>query len=465
MVAALAKAMARRGHRVGVVTPLYLGLLEKFSGLKKMDYFMQLPLGDDRVEAEIYTLDVEPGLTIYFVHQPGFYFRPGIYAENNREYPDNAQRFYFLSKAVVHLARYLSWQPQLIHIHDWQVGLVPELVRHQAVADGWNHPPPVLLTIHNLAYQGVFERETFPLTNLPISRFGPTGAEFYGWVNCLKSAIVATDAITTVSPRYAREITTPEFGCHLDTLLRERSRVLRGILNGVDYDEWQTETNQHLAENYSAESLEGKAACKAAIQKRMGLPVEPGIALFGSVTRLADQKGMDILMGALEEMLAAPMQFVLLGSGSADLEKEYVRLAQRYPGKVAVQIGYDHALSHQIEAGSDFFIMPSRFEPCGLNQMYSLRYGTIPIVRVTGGLDDSVVDVTEDPESADGIKFREFSPRALAKSIRKALALYEVPELFQTYRERGMKADFSWNRTGKEYEDQYRELIPSLNMG
>lgn len=456
MVAALAKTMARKGHQIGVVTPLYSGLFQKFPGLTKLDYYLRLPIGPDWVEAEIYTMSPEPGLTFYFVHQPGYYFRSGLYSENGADFPDNAQRFFFLSKAVVHLARYLPLQPELVHIHDWQVGLVPLMLRAARETEGWGTPPSTLLTIHNLAYQGVFSAASFAYTNLPKSYFSPSGAEFYGLVNCLKSAIIASDRLTTVSPRYAREITTPEFGCGLDPLLRHRQSSLSGILNGVDYEEWKTESNPYLPAPYSVDQIEGKAICKQVLQKEMGLTPDPKMPVFGSVTRLADQKGVDIQLGALEEMLAADIQFVLLGSGSSELERAYRRLASRYPNKAAVHIGYSHPLAHRIEAGADFFLMPSAFEPCGLNQMYSLRYGTIPIVRVTGGLDDSVVDITENLKLADGIKFREYSSRALSKAMRKALALYQSPKLLDQYRHHGMEADFSWDRTGVAYESIYK---------
>jgi starch synthase len=442
-----------------VVTPLYKGLFDKFPALKKLDYWLRVPLGDGWVEGEIYTLSPAPGLTIYFLHQPGFYWRNGLYGEQGSDFPDNAQRFIFLSKAVAHLARYLPWKPQLINIHDWQVGLVPHLVRHQRDREGWGDAPPVVTTIHNLAYQGVFPASAFGLTNLPPDYFRPWAVEFHGFMNCLKAALVGSDRLTTVSPRYAREITTAEYGCGLDAILRDRQPVLSGILNGVDYDEWQTEKNPHLPAPYSVRSVAGKAVCKASLQAELGLPVDPGVPIFGSVTRLADQKGVDIQLGALEEMLPSNMQFVLLGSGSTELEQAYQRLQLRYPHKVSARIGYDHALSHRIEAGADFFLMPSRFEPCGLNQMYSLRYGTIPIVRVTGGLDDSVIDINDNRAAADGIKFHEYSSRALAKAIRKGLALFQTPKLLATYRRHAMRADFSWDRTGASYEEIYRKVI------
>ena len=317
--------------------------------------------------------------------------------------------------------------------------------------EGWGNPPPTCLTIHNLAYQGVFPSETYELTNASKEFFMPDGAEYYGLLNCLKAGIAFSDVITTVSPRYAREITTEEYGCGLDGLLRRRRDHLFGILNGVDYSEWNTTNNPYLHKPFSHSRIAGKKANKLELQKFLGLPVNPDIPLFGTISRLAEQKGVDIQLGALTEMLSAKMQFVLLGSGSPDYEKGYHNLARRFPGQVGVRIGYDEKLAHLIEAACDFYLMPSQFEPCGLNQMYSLRYGAIPVVRATGGLDDSVIDFSQDPKNANGIKFHEYSPHALAKAIRKALAIYERPELFRRYRRNAMKADFSWEKTVAEY--------------
>ena len=455
MVGALGKALAAAGHEACIVTPLYRGIREKYPELKHVDWYLNLPMGARHVNAQLWSLEPQPGLTVYFVDHPGYFDRAGIYHEDNISYLDNAERYIFFSKCVAHLARYLPWRPELVHVHDWQVGLVPALILQQA-REGWLNPPPTCLTIHNLAYQGTFSPETFALTNLPYEFFGLEGAEFYGYLNCLKAGIAFADRITTVSPRYAREITTEEFGCGLDGFLRNRQGRLTGILNGVDYHEWNTAKNRFLKASYTASRPAGKNKNKAELQKEMGLPVSPKTPLFGTISRLAEQKGIDIELGALEEMLSAGLQFVLLGSGSPLFERAYVDLARRHPKQVAVKIGFNEGLSHRIEAGCDFYLMPSHFEPCGLNQMYSLRYGTIPVVRAVGGLDDSVVDYAVNPERANGIKFREYSATALAKAIRKALALYQVPELFRHYRQNGMKADFSWERTVEDYLRVYR---------
>ena len=459
MVGALGKALAREGHQVGLVTPLYAGIRERFPAIKPFDWVLNLPLGGRRVSGKVCTLEPVPGLTIYFIDQPEFYLRPGLYQNGGFDYHDNAERFIFLSKAVAHLARHLPWKPELIHVHDWQAALVPLLINHEKSTGGWSNPPRTCLTIHNLAYQGQFPVTKFPVTNLPWSYFKSEGAEFYGQFNCLKAGIFFADAVSTVSPRYAREITTPELGCGLDGLLRRRQSQLSGILNGVDYDEWNTLNNPFLKHAYSVEDLIGKTANKRALQEELGLPVNEKIPLFGSVNRLVDQKGVDIQLTALEEALGGEMQFILLGSGDPRFEQGYRELAHRHPTKVAVRIGHDQGLSHRIEAGSDFFILPSRFEPCGLNQMYSLRYGTVPIVRATGGLDDTVIDLTENAANANGIKFTEFSPAALGKGLRKALALYAEPELHRHYQRNGMAADFSWARTARVYADLYQKIL------
>lgn len=459
MAGALAKSLARAGHHVGVVTPLYRGILDEFPEIKPFDWNLDLPLGDNRVSGKVWIREFENRLHFYFIEQPEFYDRAGLYEENGVSYPDNAERFIFLSKCVVNLARYLPWQPELVHLHDWQTALVPLLILNERLHGGWGSAPRTCLTIHNLAFQGVFPKEQFALTNLPASYFHLEAVEFFKYMNCLKAGITFADMLTTVSPRYAREITTERFGCALDGVLRKRQNSLIGILNGVDYDEWKTEENPYLKHDYSPTDLSGKLANKIDLQKEMGLPANPNVPLFGTVSRLADQKGMDLQLGALEEMLSSEMQFVLLGSGSAEFEKGFRKLASRYPQKAAVKIGFDQGLSHRIEAGSDFFLMPSKFEPCGLNQMYSLHYGAIPIVRVTGGLDDSVTDISEDFEHADGIKFSEISVRALARSIRKALVLYENKKLMAHYVRNAMQKDFSWERTTKEYEKFYRRFL------
>ncbi|MCW5557701.1 MAG: glycogen synthase GlgA [Verrucomicrobiae bacterium] len=461
MVAALTRTLARAGHTVEVVTPLYRGLAERFRNLQPAEWRFDVRLGAGLVPGAFWRADPEPGLRLWFVDQPGFYDRPGLYNAHQVDYPDNAARFTFLSKAALLLARHLTPRVDLVHGHDWQTGLLPLLVHHARVAQEWSEAPRTLFTIHNLAYQGWFSPEDWSLTNLPDSWFHLESALHHGHWNCLKGGLAVADALTTVSPTYAREIRTPEYGCGLDGLLRRREAELTGILNGVDYAEWNTTANPALPHAYDAEHLEGKAANKRELQQELGLAPREDLPLFANISRLTDQKGADLQLDAVESLLAAgqPFQFALLGSGHPGLEASYRDLAQRHPGTVAATIGFDPELAHRIEAGADFFLMPSRFEPCGLNQLYSLRYGTVPIVRATGGLEDSVVDPRDQLEQATGIKFREPNALALANAIRKGLRLYPHSDLLTHFRRNGMQADFSWEKQAREYLELYERIL------
>jgi starch synthase len=461
MTGALAKSLARAGHSVGVVSPLYARIREKVPGLTKTAIPLDVPLGDRRCAGEVWTLEPAQGLTFYFIEQAEFFDRPGLYQSDGADYPDNAARFVFFSKAIALLALHLPWKPQLLHLNDWQAALAALFVRHQQKLPGWGTLPRICMTIHNLAYQGVFHPSLYSLTNLPWDYFVPSGVEFYGQMNCLKAGITFADVITTVSPRYAREITTPEFGCGLDGLLRFRKADLVGILNGADYEEWSTISNPYLAAPYSVDDLSGKLINKLELQREFGFEANPRIPLFGNIGRMVEQKGVDLLLGALHEMGAAEFQFVMVGNGAHRFQRAFRDLARLHPSSISVHIGFDERLSHRIEAGSDFFVMPSRFEPCGLNQMYSLRYGTIPVVRATGGLDDTVVDVRESAKRANGIKFHDCSSRALAKAMGKALVLHRTPELLQHFRQNAMRADFSWDRTAQDYVRVYERAIGS----
>jgi starch synthase len=505
MVAALGKTLARKGHRVGIVTPLYASVREQFPAprnadplvtsdkwrvtgdpsrhsspvtrhtnvrapkrpsehapsLKKLNLPLKVVLGAEEVSGSFWSTEPCPGLTLYFVEQEQFFNRPELYGERGGEYPDNAERFIFFSKAVERLALGLAWKPEVLHLHDWQAGPAALLLHDWRKKSGRGKGIGICLTVHNLAYQGLFPAEKFGLLNLSWEYFTPQGVEFYGKLGCLKAGLVYSDVITTVSPRYAREVTTEALGCGLDGLLRHRNSSLLGILNGVDYEEWNPATDRFLQHKYSANDLRGKNATKLDLQAEFGLPADPGIPLFGSVGRLVEQKGVDIMVDALKEMLAAKMQFVLVGNGSPRFEQACRDLAEQFPSQAGVRIGFDEALSHRIEAGADFFLMPSRFEPCGLNQMYGLRYGTIPIVRTTGGLDDTVIDVREDRYKANGIKFNEYSASALAKGISKGLALFQERSLMEHFQQNAMVADFSWDRTVGEYIKVYQKVMPA----
>lgn len=462
-VAALAQALAGSGCRVSVVTPLYRGIrarAEKHGGLQSTQWSFSVPLGDELVSGTFWKLTPAPGLEIWFVDHPGFYDRAGLYNESHREYVDNAQRYLFLSKAALVLARHHVDPPSIVHAHDWQTGMIPLLVRHASMHGGWRSAPKTVFTIHNLAYQGTFPLAVWGATNVPPAWLHLDSALHYNQVSFMKAGLTLADALSTVSPTYAREICTPEYGCGFEKLLRRRSNDLAGILNGVDYSEWNTTANPALPAPFDAVDLTGKAIDKAALQQELGLPVRGDLPLFVNITRLTDQKGSDLLLEALElELESDRMQFALLGSGDAALEEAYRALAIRYPHLVAVRIGFDPQLAHRLEAAADFYVMPSRFEPCGLNQLYSLRYGAVPIVRATGGLQDSVVDPREDVETANGIKFHEPSAPALAAALRKAMELYAVPDAFDHFRRNGMAADHSWDKAAVNYLAMYEDVL------
>lgn len=462
-VAALAGALAEAGQRVTVVTPLYRGVrerAEKMAGWSAIDWPFDVPLGNHLESGRFWKLTVSARLEIWFVEHPHFYDRASLYQEAERDYVDNPARFLFLSKAALLLARHLPEPPVIIHSHDWQTAVLPTLVRHASIAGAWVRPPKTVFTIHNLAYQGSFLPSAWALTNVPPNWFHLDSAAHYERFNFLKSGLTLADALTTVSPTYAREICTPEYGCGLDGLLRRRVNDLSGILNGVDYVEWNTTRNPVLAAPFDVSNLAGKALGKAAVQRELGLPVRADLPLFANITRLTDQKGADLLLEAWRELLPeGECQFALLGSGDARLETAYRELALRHPDRVAVRIGFDPKLAHRLEAAADFYVMPSRFEPCGLNQLYSLRYGAVPIVRATGGLQDSVVDAREDAERATGIKFHDPSTPALLQALRKALGLYAAPEALAHFRQNGMTADFSWGKSAAKYLALYEEVL------
>ena len=433
--AALARAQAAAGHTVTLVTPLYRGIREQFPGLE--------PLGQAEPPAKVWRLEPEPNLTVLFIDEPEWFDRDGLYG-----HADDAERFIFFSKCVARLAK----RTEIVHAHDWQSGLVMPLLTDVPVGK--------VFTIHNAAYQGRFPADKFELTGLPESFFDWRQLEFHGDVSFLKGGIVCADLVTTVSPRYARELLTKEYGCGLEGVFQARGDRLTGVLNGVDYTEWNTTDNPHLAAAYSGDSPGGKAANKRALQRELGLPELADVPLLGNISRFTDQKGIDILLGALEELLGGGVvfQFVGLGSGDPLLEQAMSGLAKRHPDRVAVQIGYDTGLAHRIEAGSDFYVMPSRFEPCGLNQLYSLRYGSVPVVRATGGLDDSVIDLGQGDALATGIKFTDYSAEALGQALGRALALYARPKRLAKVRDNGMRADFSWGQTTAEYERLYAKI-------
>jgi starch synthase len=399
---------------------------------------------------------------IWLVDSPQYFRRGGgPYGPNGSgDWPDNAERFAVLCRTAVAVARAtagLSWQPDVVHCNDWQSGLVPALLSLETPR------PATVFTVHNLSYQGLFSWETFRALGLPDELWSMHGLEFFGQLSFIKGGLAYADMLSTVSPQYAREITTPEFGYGLENLLKHRSDRLVGILNGADYRQWNPARDPYLPRRYNAYSLPDKRINKTSLQTEMGLQVDPAAPLLGMIGRLVEQKGFDLLLDALPELLATEdLQLAVLGSGSPHLEDRLRQTAAAWPGRVAAHLGYSEELAHRIEGSVDLFVMPSRFEPCGLNQIYSLRYGTPPVVHRTGGLANTVVDASPDALKAGvatGFVFDEPTPAALAGAIHRALACYRQPRLWKSLQFRGMQQDFSWRRSAQQYLDLYRQAI------
>jgi starch synthase len=448
VLGALPPALAERGEQVAVVLPAYRE--NHYPNPTREAYrSLWIPIGQG------YMVDIqatiERGVTYYFVQCPGLYDRDGVYGTAAGDFPDNHLRFAVLSMAALGVARHL-FRPDILHLHDWQAGLTPVYIREHFGGDPTFMGLKTLLTIHNLGYQGLFPPEVLPEIALDRRLLNPDQLEFFGRVNFLKAGIAWSDAVSTVSKGYAREIQTPEYGFGLDGFLRRHGPVT-GIVNGVDYNEWNPDRDPHIARNYSPGDLSGKRDCKRALLGEYGLPQDsPDRPLLAIISRFAAQKGFDILADAASRLMQEDLNLVVLGSGDLPYETMFRALADAYPQKVGLRVGYDTGLSHRIEAGADMFLMPSRYEPCGLNQIYSLKYGTVPVVRATGGLDDTIEDGT-------GFKFRDYSGDALLETVRMALKAYQDPNQWIQRMRRGMEKDFSWSASAGEYVELYRRLV------
>ena len=457
VAAALPRALARAGARVQVVTPRYRRIDPERHSLARRLSLLPVPLGPDRLEQVGLYEGTLPGgvVPVTFLDHP-FYQREGLYGEGAEDYPDNGLRFALLCRAALEVCHRNERWPDVVHAHDWQGGLAV-LMAVRGVVPG-RPIPRTVFTLHNLAFQGLVEPSLLGELGLPWDVFTPAGIEFYGKASLLKAGLAFADRITTVSPRYAREIQTAELGGGLDGFLAERASRIAGILNGIDVDVWSPERDPMIPARYDALDRTGKAACKAALQREVGLAVRPGVPLVGSVSRLTEQKGFELVAKAHDELGRMDAQFVFLGAGEARYQTALEELARRYPSKVALRIAYDEPLAHRIEAGSDFFLMPSRYEPCGLNQLYSLRYGTLPVVRAVGGLDDTIVDYDDRSGTGTGFKFGEYTPEALVRTLRRALATYQRKREWHELVGRVMTLDFSWSRSARLYLELYQKL-------
>lgn len=446
VLGALPPALVSIGEEVCVVIPRYGST--SLHGEDRIIHEMPLTVGPHTFTAAIDEVQRE-GVRYLFVDCPSLYGRSGVYNERGVDYADNHIRFAALNQAALEIARSI-FTPDIFHAHDWPAGLLAPYLRETRAADSSLQSAKCVMTIHNLGYQGLFPRSH--LGDIGLSPlFHPEGLEFWGQINYLKAGIVWSDAVTTVSPTYAHEMQTLEYGFGLDGVLRARASRITGILNGVDYAEWDPEHDPHVRHHYSARNLSGKRFAKQALLKELGLPLSLKRPLIGMVSRFADQKGFDLVAEIADQLAAEDLALVILGTGEARIEDALRRIAATHPERFAVHVGYDEVLAHRIEAGADMFLMPSRYEPCGLNQIYSLRYGTVPIVRSTGGLEDTVDDST-------GFKFHDYSAEALLYAVRRALTAWKDRKLWRERMRRGMARDFSWTASAVEYQQLYDSI-------
>jgi starch synthase len=462
VVEALPKALVEMGHEVAVFLPLYRGNKAGSTIVSSVT----VAFGDRLRFPAIAEGKSAAGVRYFFAKDPEFFDREQLYGDKSGDYPDNAERFAELSRVAIEFTKRV-WLPDVIHCHDWEAALVPVFLRTQHANDPAVRTLPAVLTIHNLGYQGLFAQAALRSIGLPDYLFTMDALEFYGKVNFLKGGLIFADYLTTVSRCYAKEIQTPEYGCGLEGVIRNRADRLVGILNGVDYTVWSPEADTFIAQNYSAQDLQGKKVCKKSLLEAFHLPGDNlERPLIGIVSRFADQKGFDLIAAIASTMMKENLAIVALGTGQPEHEKLFKELAEKYPARVGVRVGFDNALAHKIEAGSDMFLMPSRYEPCGLNQIYSLRYGTVPIVRATGGLDDTVQNFDAKSRQGTGFKFERYEGRALLECIRAALKTYRDPKLWQAVLTNGMSKDFSWKVSAAAYVTLYeaakRSRIPRV---
>jgi starch synthase len=454
----LPKALKKLGIEARVILPKHKGIEEQGFPVRYKNYKFSCPMSHAYVEGEVAETEYD-GVTAYLVEKDEYYYRDYLYSTPDGDYLDNAERFIFFAKSIIEAIRVTGFVPDVLHCNDWESALAPVFLKTLYKEDPLLRKIATLFTIHNLGYQGIFWQHDMHLLNVGWEYFTPDYLEFFGNINFLKGGIVFSDVINTVSRQYSREIQTPEFGHGLDGILQTRKKDLYGIVNGIDYEEWNPERDPYIPATYAKDHLENKKACKVALQEAFGLPSKESVPLVGTISRLADQKGFDLIAGSLEEMLSYGTQYILLGTGERRYHDLFTVLSKKFPKSFAVKVAYDNKLAHLIEAGADMFLMPSRYEPCGLNQLYSLRYGTVPIVRGVGGLEDTIRDYTKEPDRGTGFKFYEYSEKAMLEAIKRALAVYGKRDTWLSLVTKCMSEDFSWERSANEYMDLYRKAV------
>jgi starch synthase len=461
----LPQVIKDQGHEIRIIMPRYGSISERKFKLHDVIRLkdIEVPIGKEKKIANVnssFIANVKSKVQVYFLANKELYERPGIYTspDSKKDYVDNDVRFIFFCRGVLETLKRLGWQPDIIHCNDWQTGLIPAYIKTM-----YNHDPffkniKTVFTIHNLAYQGTFPAAAFDKTGLPEAEFGKEGVEFFGKLNFMKAGLVYSDVITTVSEKYAEEIcSTEEFGCGLEGVLQKRKSHLHGIINGIDYNIWNPETDELIVKRYDMRTLEGKQVNKKELLAKFGLAYKVNVPLVGIISRLVDQKGLDLIKEIADDFMKLDVQFVMLAAGEKRYQDYFESLHKKYAAKMGLFIGYNDELAHLIEAGCDMYLMPSRYEPCGLNQLYSLKYGTVPIVRATGGLDDTIHDVENG--NGNGFKFKKYDSKELFKTIQRALKMYHDTAAWKKIMKNGMQQDFSWESSAKKYTNLYRNLV------
>jgi starch synthase len=464
--ASLPQTLRELGHEIRIAAPRYGSISERKFKIHDVIRLkeIEVPIGEHVKVANVnssFIANTKAKVQVYFIANKEFFGRHGIYTspETKKDYADNDERFIFFSRSVLETLKRLGWKPDVIHCNDWQTGLIPAYIKTIYSDDPFFKNVKTVFTIHNLAYQGVFPAASFKKTGLPDSVFTPEGLEFYEKMSFMKAGLVYSDIITTVSEKYAEEIrSSAEYGCGLEGVIQKRKSHLHGIVNGIDYEIWNPQTDSLIPVRYDVHSIESKVENKKALLKKFNLAFKEGVPVIGMISRLVDQKGLDLIESISEDLLKTDVKFVLLGAGEKQYQDFFESLHKKHPTKVGVYFGYSDEIAHLIEAGSDMYLMPSKYEPCGLNQLYSLKYGTVPIVRATGGLEDTIVDV-DFATSGTGFKFKKYEAKELLKTIHRALKMYQDQNAWKKIMRNGMTQNFSWETSAKKYAALYRTLV------
>ena len=462
---ALPIALAKMGHELIVVSPKYRQVQSFKASLKQLDKVLDIPISWMEKPAQIYQASLGERVTVFFIGRDDLYDREGLYGNEYGDYQDNAERFIFFSRAVMELSQTLQLNPDIFHCHDWQTGLIPVYLKTLYAAQPSFQKAASLFTIHNLGYQGLFWHYDLHLTGLGWELFTPGALEFFGKINLMKAGIVFADILNTVSPTYRKEIVTPENGFGLDGVLKIRDKDLSAVLNGVDYEIWNPAKDPLLPATYTSVQPENKSVCKAHLQEFFHLKKKAEVPVIAIISRLLDRKGLDLVSQIFPRLMELDLEIILMGSGVDQYQRWALDMSKKYPGLVGVQMGYDETLAHKIQAGADLLLMPSRYEPCGLDQMYALTYGTIPIVRAVGGLDDTVEDYNPQTDQGTGFKFKEYEWEKLLQTIRKALSVYRDKPRWLRLLQRAMHQDFSWEKSALQYLTLYQKALEKKARG